>query len=68
MVPGTNADRAVRIIEARRRRGWRRSDLVTYSGLSDNTVAIAERFGKVTPRTAEKLGRALGIDPAELLS
>lgn len=64
---GTNAELARRILEARKQRRWRRSDLVTYSGLSDNTVGNAERFGKVTRRTAEKLASVLGLDPAELL-
>lgn len=67
MVNGTCNERAARIIEARRRRGWRRSDLVTYSRLSDNTVAAAERFGKVTQRTAEKLAAVLGLSVEELL-
>lgn len=67
MVSGTCSERAGRIVEARRRRGWRRSDLVTYSKLSDNTVAAAERYGKVTQRTAEMLARVLGLSVEELL-
>jgi transcriptional regulator with XRE-family HTH domain len=54
------------IRSARKQHQLARIDLQRLSGLSEATIARAERGGAVSARTAELLGRALGIDPALL--
>lgn len=52
----------------RRRRGWSQVELARRAGCCLNTVSLAERIGHVSPAMAQRLGRALGIEPRELQS
>jgi len=44
-----------------------RLDLQRLSGVSEATIARAELGGTITRRTAERLGRVLGVEPERLL-
>lgn len=47
-------------------RGWSQVRLSVKARLSLPTVAIAERTGCFTARTARRLARALGVAPEDL--
>ena len=42
-------------------------DVQRMSGVSQSTIIRAERAGSVTERTARRLSRVLGVNPADLL-
>ena len=51
-------------------KGWSQRKLSAESGVSQNTIVLMEKQGRVEgfrPATLHKLATALGEDPAELL-
>lgn len=60
----TSTPSALRV--ARLRAGWSQSDLSRATGIHPGTIGLSERTGVVSPRSAERIARALGIDPSDL--
>jgi transcriptional regulator with XRE-family HTH domain len=51
-------------------RGWTQRKLAAEAGMSQSTIVLLERRGKVEafhPSTVSKLSDALGVEPDELL-
>ncbi len=56
-----------RLMVARRRAGLTQIQLSVKAGISVNSVTTAERFSFATPRTLEKLAKALGVRVGDLV-
>lgn len=54
------------LLAARQRKGWSQYQLAVRAGLHPNTVALAERSGHFSERTASRLAVALDV-PVESL-
>ncbi|BDG04956.1 helix-turn-helix domain-containing protein [Anaeromyxobacter oryzae] len=52
----------------REARGWAQFKLAVESGLSIGTIAAAERWGLMTPRTVRRLAAAFQVSEEELHS
>lgn len=51
---------------ARKRQGLSQLELALLADVSLNTVSLAERSGRMSPRTAERIAAALGLAPEQL--
>lgn len=56
----------VSIKAERERREWSRAQLATLAGLGYTTIVYAERYGALSPRTAEHIARVFDCPPEVL--